>query len=139
MASEMQPILQLKDVYDIAQSVGEHFQQLTQRFGNASFVDLVNTVVNSLEHLETFIQSNQKLQARVCKLLLDNDSLLKENDNLKIESLKNAVSAAGLAQSREINSSTHFQIETTQLSHKVLCVVCVHSSPGNLGIFRTDK
>lgn len=92
MASELQPVLQLQDVYEIAQSVGEHFQQLIERFGNASFADLVNTVVNALEHLETFVQDNQKLQARLCRLLLDNDKLLKENEKLKTEAQNNMVS-----------------------------------------------
>lgn len=94
MASELVMALQLKDVYDIAQSIGEQFQQLVQRVGNTCMAELVNTVVSVLEHLETFVQDNQKLQARVCKLLLDNDSLLKENEQLNIESQKNAVSYA---------------------------------------------
>lgn len=91
MASELQPIKKLKDVYEIAQLVGEQFQSLMERFGNSHFVELVNTVVNSLEHLETCFQDNQKLQARTCKLLLDNDSLLKENEQLKARSKKNDV------------------------------------------------
>lgn len=94
MASELVAALQLKDVYDIAQSVGEQFQLLVERFGNACMAELVNTVVGALEHLEMFVQDNQKLQARVCKLLLDNDSLLKESEQLKTESLTNAVSAS---------------------------------------------
>lgn len=94
MASELQPVLQLKDVYDIAQNVGEHFQLLIQRFGNASFSELVNIVVNVLEHLETFVQENQKLQARLCKLLLDNDKFLKDNEKLKAESQHNSVSSS---------------------------------------------
>lgn len=92
MASDLQRVLQLKDVYDFAQSVGEGFQLLIKRFGDSSFVDLVNTVVNVLEYLETYVQDNQELQAQMCKLLLDNDKLLKENENLKAESQKNAVS-----------------------------------------------
>ena len=91
MASEIVAVLQLKDVYDIAQSVGEQFQLLVQRFGSGCLAELVNTVVRALEHLETFVQGNQKLQARVCKLLLDNDSLLKENEQLKTESQKQDV------------------------------------------------
>lgn len=97
MASELQSVLQLKDVYDIAQSVGERFQLLIQRYGEASFADLVNTVVNALEHLEIFVQDNQKLQAQLCKLLLDNDELLKENEKLKTEAQKNTVSNSPMA------------------------------------------
>ncbi len=91
--SEVQPTLQLKDVYDTAQSVGEQFQILIQQFGNSYFAELVNTVVDVLEHLENFVQDNQKQQARVCKLLLENDSLLKENQRLKDEAVNNAVSS----------------------------------------------
>lgn len=91
MASEMQPTLQLKEVYDIAQSVGEQFQALIQKFGDSYLAELLDTVVGILEHLENFVQGNQKLQARLCKLLLDNDSLLKENELLKAESQKATV------------------------------------------------
>lgn len=94
MASELQSALQLKDVYDLAQNVGERFQLLIQRFGNSSFTELVNVVVNTLEHLETFVQDNQKLQARLCKLLLENDRLLKDNEKLKTESQQNLVSSS---------------------------------------------
>ena len=91
MASELQPILQLKDVYDIAQNIGEQFQALIQRVGNASCAELVSTVVGALEHLEAFVQDNQKLQARVCRLILDSDSLLKENERLKTDSKRHSV------------------------------------------------
>lgn len=93
MASELLPALQLKDVYAIAQSVGEQFQSLIQQFGNTYLAELVNTVVGVLEHLETLVQDNQKLQARICKLLLNNDSLLKESEHLKAEAKKNDVRA----------------------------------------------
>ena len=85
-------VLQVKDVYDIAQSVGEQFQVLIQHFGISYLGELVNTVVDALEHLETYVQDNQKLQTRVVKVLLDNDNLIKENELLKAESQKNAVS-----------------------------------------------
>lgn len=122
------PVLQLKDVYDIAQSVGESFQLLIQRFGNASFAELVNTVVNALEHLETFVQENQKLQARLCKLLLGNDKLLKDNEKLKAESQENLVSSsyclwaypwpngrAGFSGWLPLKCPTHFQTGLTPL------------------------
>lgn len=93
MASELPdlPALQLKDVYDIAQLVGEQFQTLIQQFGNSYLAEVVNTVVGALEHLETLVQDNQQLQARICKLMLDNDSLLKEGELLKAETKKNNV------------------------------------------------
>ena len=91
--ASVQPSLQLKDVYDTAQSVGEQFQKLIEQFGNSYFAELVTTVVEVLEHLETLVQDNQKLQARVCKLLLDNDNILKENQKLKDEAVNNIVSS----------------------------------------------
>ena len=87
----VQPALQMKDVYDKAQLVGEQFQTLIQQFGNTYFGELVDTVVEVLEHLENFVQDNQKLQARVCKLLLENDTLLKENQKLKDEAAHHIV------------------------------------------------
>lgn len=92
-ASAVNP-LQLKNVYDIAQSVGEQFQVLIERFGNSHLATLIDTVVNVLEHLEVFVEENQKLQARKCQLLLENDNLLKELEELKRECQKNAVSLA---------------------------------------------
>lgn len=91
LSQVVQPALLLKDVYDRAQLVGEQFQTLIQQFGNSYFGELVNTVVDVLEHLENFVQDNQKLQARVCKLLLENDTLLKENQKLKDEATHNTV------------------------------------------------
>ncbi len=93
MASELQPLqLQLKDVYAIAQSIGEQFQTLIQQFGNSYLGEVVDSVVNALEYLETFVEDNQKLQARICKLLLNNDNLVKENEKLKVEAQRSAVS-----------------------------------------------
>ena len=94
MATEVPQVavLQLKDVYGLAQSVGEQFQALIQQFGNTYLAELVNTVVGVLEHLEVLVEDNQKLQARICKLLLDNDTLLKENERLKAEAKKSDVS-----------------------------------------------
>ena len=85
-------LFQLKDVYAIAQEVGEQFHGLIQQFGNSYLSDLVNTVVHTLELLETSVGNNQELQARTCKLLLDNDTLVKENQRLKVEAQKNSVS-----------------------------------------------
>ena len=138
MASDLQPTLQLKDVYDIAQSVGEAFQLLIKRFGDSSFVDLVNTVVNVLEHLETYVQDNQKLQAQLCKLLLDNDKLLKENETLRTESQKNTVSSLAINLLAAIISAPPTPKQGCANSdslHKVVVLTWCIPLPGNLGIY----
>ena len=85
-------LLQLKDVYRIAQQIGEQFQKLIKNLGSSYTEDLLDTVIKSLEHLENYVEEVNKLKRRVCKLLLDNDNSVKENERMKLDLDKNTVS-----------------------------------------------
>lgn len=74
----MQPSLQLTDVYLIAEKVGEQFEELIKQFGTVHMGAVIPTVVNSLEHLERFVEENQRLEISNRKLLLQVDSLAQE-------------------------------------------------------------
>lgn len=94
MASNEPPnALQLKDVYSVAQLVGEQFQKLITRFGNTYTADLVDTVIGALEHLEGSVEEVNRLKTRLCKLLLENDNLVKEKEKIKVDLQNNAVSS----------------------------------------------
>ncbi len=81
-ASEMplQVSLQLTDVYLIAEKVGEQFEQLIKQFGSIHMGVVIPTVINSLEHLERFVEENQRLEIGNRKLMLQVDSLAQEKE-----------------------------------------------------------
>ncbi len=74
----IQPSLQLMDVYLIAEKVGEQFEQLIKQFGSTHMESVVTIVVDSLEHLERFVEEKQRLEINNRKLLLQVDSLAHE-------------------------------------------------------------
>ena len=71
-------LLQLEDVYEIATRVSEEFQVLASQFGSSRLSKIVPTVLDALEHLENLVTANQQLEIRVRKLILGNDTLMKE-------------------------------------------------------------
>ena len=96
MASELQQqpalpvtLLQLEDVYEIATRVSEEFQVLASQFGSSRLSKIIPTVLDALEHLENVVTANQQLEIRVRKLILGNDTLMKEkaeaNTELKVQ------------------------------------------------------
>lgn len=78
MATDYSPQLQMKDIYDLAQKVGEQFHHLLSQFGNTYLAEHISTVVKALEYLETTFEENQRLQVKNGKLMLDNDNLARE-------------------------------------------------------------
>ena len=79
MASESTPPqLQMKNIYDLAQKVGEQFHQLLGQFGNTYLAEHISTVVKVLEYLETTFEENQRLLVKNGKLTLENDTLARE-------------------------------------------------------------
>lgn len=92
MASELQQqpappvtLLQLEDVYDIATRVSEEFQVLASQFGGSRLSTIIPMVLDTLEHLENAITANQQLEIRVRKLMLGNDTLMKEKEEASTE------------------------------------------------------
>ncbi len=67
--------LLLSDVHDIATKVGQEFQRLIEAYGCSSVSTIIPTVVEALEHLESYVEEYQKLQTQNFKLILENDSL----------------------------------------------------------------
>ena len=114
MASDLQQCpscpLQLTDVYEIAEKVGEHFQQLIGQFGPTHLTTLIPAVVGALEHLETAIQENHSLQIRNRKLMLMNDSLTKEREE-------------------RIKLSNELEVGSVISVCVCVCVVCVYLQP----------
>lgn len=108
--------LQLTDVYEIAEKVGEHFQQLISQFGPTHLTTLIPTVVGALEHLETSVQESHSLQISNRKLMLKNDNLAKERE----ERIK-------LSNEVEVGSSVCLSVSgilvCLYLPHFVCCVV----------------
>lgn len=80
MKSTSSKLLLLPDVYDIAKKVGEEFQRIIGEFGGNCVATLVPTVVDALEYLEMYVEEHQALQAQNYKLLLENDSLMRERE-----------------------------------------------------------
>lgn len=78
MASDNPQQLQMKDIYDLAQKVGEQFHRLLGQFGNTYLAEHISTVVLALEYLEGTFEENQRLQVKNGKLMLDNDNLARE-------------------------------------------------------------
>ncbi len=76
--------LQLKDVYDIAQRVGEEFQNLIANFGNSHTATLVETVIAVLEHLENTVDLSNQLRMKHCQMLLDRDNLVRDQEEMKV-------------------------------------------------------
>ena len=72
--------LHINDVYDIAEKVGEQFQLLIQQFGATPLSSVIPPVVGALEHLERFVEENQRLDISNKKLLLQVDSLACEKE-----------------------------------------------------------
>nr|XP_026689814.1 RILP-like protein 1 isoform X2 [Ciona intestinalis] len=71
-------LLNVVDVYNIASSVGQEFERLTDAFGGAVFVGVMPKIIRILELLETFAAQNvgggdkmTELAATVQKLQLD--------------------------------------------------------------------
>ena len=76
--------IQLKDVYNIAQKVGEEFQTLIQKFGGSHTAMLVEMVIAILEHLENLVDVANHIQIKHCQLLLHRDNLLREKEEIKV-------------------------------------------------------
>ncbi len=72
--------LQLTDVYEIAEKVGEQFEQLIKQFGSVHMGTVIPMVISSLEHLEQFVEDHQRLEISNRKLLLQVDSLAQERE-----------------------------------------------------------
>lgn len=88
MASEQQlqqqsPValqLRLEDVCEIATRVSEEFQRLASQFGGTRFSTIVTLVLDALEQLESVVTTNQQLEIKVRKLILGNDTLMREKE-----------------------------------------------------------
>ena len=96
MASEQQPqpqqqqqqvvaLLRLEDVYEIATRVSEEFQALASQFGGSRLSAIIPMVLDALEHLESAISANQQLEIKVRRLMLGNDTLVREKEDMNAE------------------------------------------------------
>ena len=76
--------IQMKDVYNIAQRVGEEFQSLIEKFGCTHTAAIVELVVGILELLESSVDFSHNLQMKQCSMLLDRDNLIRDKEEMKV-------------------------------------------------------
>ena len=64
----------------MADTVGREFKGLADQFGGSCIVQLVPPVVEALERLEAYVESYQKMQTRLCELMMENDTVAYERE-----------------------------------------------------------
>lgn len=92
MATSLACNLRLTDVHAMAETVGREFKGLTDKFGASCVMGLVPPVVEALERLEVYVESYQKLQTRLCELLMENDTVAYEREQRAKLTVENEVS-----------------------------------------------
>jgi hypothetical protein len=81
--------LRLTDVHATAETVGQEFRKLTDRFGMECVAELLSPVVQALEWLEAYVESYQQLQTTVSELEMENDTLEYEREQRALMAAKN--------------------------------------------------
>jgi len=76
--------LQIKDVYNVAQRVGEEFQSFIQNFGSTHTAAIVELVISVLELLESSVDLSHNLQMKQCSMLLDRDNLMRDKEEREV-------------------------------------------------------
>lgn len=92
MATPLACNLRLSDVHAMADTVGREFKELTDKFGASCVMGLVPPVVDALERLEVYVESYQKMQTRLCELLMENDTVAYEREQRAKLTVENEVS-----------------------------------------------
>lgn len=88
--------LTLSDVYDMTADVGKHIQTIANEYGTQLLEPLAEIVIRALEHLEWYVEENERMRAVNCKLLLEADEVAAERDSKKQLESELAVRERGL-------------------------------------------
>ena len=63
--------------------VGKHMQTIASEYGAQLLEPLAELVIRALEHLEWYVEENERMRTVNCKLLLETDQLAAERDSKK--------------------------------------------------------
>ena len=75
--------LTLSEVYDMTADVGKHMQTIASEYGAQLLEPLAELVIRALEHLEWYVEENERMRTVNCKLLLETDQMAAERDAKK--------------------------------------------------------
>ena len=75
--------LTLSEVYDMTADVGKHMQAIASEYGTRLLEPLAEMVIRALEHLEWYVEENERMRTVNCKLLLEADQVAAERDSKK--------------------------------------------------------
>jgi len=73
-------LLQVADVYEIATKIGLEFQKIIDEYGNNCVANIIPIVVSTLEQLETVVEENEQLRLERTKLAIKSERLKEERE-----------------------------------------------------------